>query len=61
MKMLMLLLGVAALAAGLFFVGQGLGFIRWPASSFMIREVKWAYYGTAIAVVGLALMIVSRR
>jgi len=58
---LLLLIGIILLAAGLLFVGQGLGLIRWPASSFMINEMKWIYYGGAIAVAGLVVIIVSRR
>lgn len=56
-----LLAGVVLLAAGLLFVGQGWGLIRWPARSFMIDETRWIYYGGAIAVAGLLLIIVSRR
>jgi hypothetical protein len=59
--MLLLLIGIALLAAGLLFVGQGWGLIRWPARSFMIDETKWIYYGGAIAVVGLVLIILARR
>ena len=58
---LLLLLGILALAAGILFVGQGLGFIRWPPSSFMINEIKSVYYGSGIAVAGLVLIIVSQR
>jgi hypothetical protein len=58
---LILLTGIILLASGLLFVGQGWGWIRWPARSFMIDETQWIYYGGAIAVVGLALIIVSRR
>jgi hypothetical protein len=61
MKMLLMLAGVVALAFGLLFLGQGLGLIRWPASSFMISDMKWAYYGGAIAIIGLLLIILSRR
>jgi hypothetical protein len=59
--MLLLLIGIILLAAGLLFVGQGWGYIRWPAHSFMIDETNWIYYGGAIAVAGLVLIIVSRR
>jgi hypothetical protein len=59
--MLLLLIGVILLAAGLLFVGQGWGLIRWPARSFMIDETRWIYYGGAIAVVGLVLIILARR
>lgn len=58
---MLLLAGIVLLAAGLLFVGQGWGLIRWPARSFMIAETKWIYYGAVIAVAGLVLIIVSRR
>jgi hypothetical protein len=59
MKAPLMLIGIVVLAAGLVFVGQGLGYIRWPASSFMISEIKWAYYGGGIAVVGILLIIIA--
>ena len=59
--MLLMLLGLAAIAAGVLFIGQGSGYIPWPASSFMINETRWIYYGGAIALAGLVLTIVSRR
>jgi len=58
---LLLLIGLVLLAAGILFVGQGLGLIRWPASSFMIDQTRWVYYGGAIAAVGLGLIVMSRR
>jgi hypothetical protein len=59
MKALPMLLGTAALAAGLLFVGQGLGYIRWPASSFMISQTRWVYYGGGIALCGLVLIVIG--
>ena len=61
MKTLLLLIGIIALLAGLQFVGQGSGYIPWPAESFMISQTKWIYYGAAIAAVGVLLIIVGRR
>ncbi len=61
MKSLFTLAGIVALAFGLLFVGQGLGYINWPSSSFMLRDVTWAYYGGAIAAVGLAVIVAARR
>jgi hypothetical protein len=61
MKVLLMVLGMMALVAGLLFVGQGRGYIRWPAGSFMINDMKWVYYGGGIALAGLLLIIVARR
>jgi hypothetical protein len=60
MKAPLILIGIVVLAAGLLFVGQGLGYVQWPASSFMISEIKWVYYGGGIAVVGILLIIIAR-
>ncbi len=60
MKPLLMLIGIIALGAGLLFIGQGLGYIRWPASSFMISETKWVYYGGGVAVVGIFLIVIAR-
>jgi hypothetical protein len=60
-KSLVIVIGVVALFSGLLFVGQGLGYINWPSSSFMLRDVTWAYYGGAIAAVGLAVIVAARR
>jgi uncharacterized membrane protein len=61
MKGLLLLIGLLALAMGLLWVGQGLGYIKWPESSFMISQIQWAYYGGGLAIVGLLLIWFSRR
>jgi uncharacterized membrane protein len=61
MKILMLIVGVLALALGLLWIGQGSGYVPWPASSFMINQAKWAYYGMATAVIGIGLIWYSRR
>jgi hypothetical protein len=61
MKTALTLIGIIALAMGLLWMGQGSGYISWPASSFMISQSQWIYYGGAIAVVGLILIVVARR
>ena len=58
---LLLLIGIILLAAGLLFVGQGSGTIRWPTRSFMIDETRWIYLGGGIAIAGLVLIILSRK
>jgi hypothetical protein len=44
-----------------FFCGQGLGLIRWPAESFMINQITWVYYGGGMAVLGVILIMLTRR
>lgn len=61
MRISVIVIGIIAFAFGVLFVGQGLGYIMWPSSSFMLRDVTWAYYGGAIAAVGLAMIVAARR
>jgi hypothetical protein len=61
MKTLLTFVGFFLLAMGLFWAAQGAGYIRWPASSFMISQFQWVYYGGGTALVGLILIIVARR
>jgi hypothetical protein len=55
------LIGVIFLATGLLWMGQGSGYIPWPAESFMISQTKWIYYGGAVAVAGLLMIVFARR
>jgi hypothetical protein len=59
--MLLMVIGALLLGMGLLFCGQGLGLIRWPASSFMISQITWAYYGGGMAVLGAILTVLTRR
>jgi hypothetical protein len=61
MRLLLLVIGLLALAIGLLWIGQGTGMINWPASSFMIRQIQWAGYGAALAGFGLVLIWQSKR
>jgi hypothetical protein len=61
MKTAQLILGLIALLMGLLWIGQGTGYIHWPASSFMIDQRPWALRGAILAVIGLILILVSRR
>jgi uncharacterized membrane protein len=56
MKTLRFILGILAILIGLLWIGQGTGLVAWPQSSFMISQIQWAYYGAALAVVGLILI-----
>jgi hypothetical protein len=61
MGKLLLVVGILALAVGLLWIGQGTGVIHWPESSFMISQTQWAWYGAALAAVGLILIWRGRR
>lgn len=59
--MVLLIAGILCLAVGILWIGQGLGFIPWPASSFMIDQRPWVMRGAAVALVGIVLLFASRR
>ncbi|MET4664514.1 hypothetical protein [Sphingomonas sp. PvP056] len=61
MKTLVALVGVLATLMGLLWIGQGLGLVHWPASSFMIAQTQWAVYGAILAAIGVAALWWSRR
>jgi len=56
MRKLLSTAGYGALAIGLLWIGQGTGVIAWPASSFMISQSQWAWYGAALAALGAILI-----
>jgi uncharacterized membrane protein len=60
-KIALLVVGILATLLGLLWIGQGTGYVQWPASSFMISQIRWAYYGAGLAVAGLAGIYVSRK
>ncbi|MGM4922331.1 hypothetical protein AB8A31_05430 [Tardiphaga sp. 804_B3_N1_9] len=51
-----LTLGILAFLIGTLWIGQGTGLVNWPKSSFMISQMQWAYYGAALAALGVGLM-----
>ena len=61
MKTLLLIAGIGSVLMGLLWIGQGTGVIQWPSSSFMLDQRPWATRGAILAVVGVVLIIFSRR
>ncbi|MDJ0276162.1 hypothetical protein QLH51_04995 [Sphingomonas sp. 2R-10] len=55
------IVGAILAFVGLFWLGQGMGIIRWPASSFMIDQYLWVITGSVTAALGLLLILIARR
>ncbi len=60
MKTTLLTIGTLAIIIGALWIGQGTGYVNWPQSSFMISQMQWAYYGTALGIVGLLTIVFAR-
>jgi hypothetical protein len=60
MKTLLRVAGVIAIIMGLVWAAQGAGYFPYPASSFMINNTVWVYYGIATAVAGIGLILLSQ-
>lgn len=56
-----MIVGVAAIAMGLLWLGQGLGVVRWPESSFMVDQRPWAVRGSGLAIAGALAVLWARR
>ncbi len=53
---LLIFAGILGLAFGILFMLQGLGVVRWPASSTMIDQRVWLWRGLALAVVSAVVI-----
>jgi len=58
---LLLGLGTIAVPVGLLWLGQGLGLVHWPSSSFMIGRAFWARTGGLLVVLGVVLLWLGLR
>jgi MYXO-CTERM domain-containing protein len=61
MKTAGLVVAVLVTLVGVIWIGQGTGYFPYPRSSFMIDQTPWAYRGAALAVVGVAAIVLLRR
>ena len=61
LRPVLIVVGILAALMGLLWIGQGLGYVRWPETSFMIDQRVWADRGAIVCVVGLLLILVARR
>jgi uncharacterized membrane protein len=60
-RLLVIVVGILCLLMGLLWIGQGLGYVRWPAESFMIDVSGWALRGAILAILGAVMIVVGRR
>ena len=60
-RLILMVVAILAVVAGLFFAAQGMGWIMWPADSFMLADRKWVYNGSIIAAVGGIVIALLRR
>lgn len=61
MSRMFVVLGVLALIVGAIWIGQGTGVFPYPATSFMVRQTPWAFYGSGLVLVGIVLLGLARR
>ncbi len=61
LRPILIVVGVLCALMGFLWIGQGLGYVHWPQSSFMLDQRPWADRGAALAVLGLVLILVARR
>jgi hypothetical protein len=58
---MLLVFGIIAMFIGVIWIGQGMGFFPYPASSFMLNQTQWAHFGFELALAGLVLIVLSRK
>ena len=61
LRLLIVIVGALCLLMGLLWIGQGMGYVRWPATSFMIDASEWATRGAILAVLGAVMIVIGRR
>ncbi|WP_380787402.1 hypothetical protein [Sphingomonas sp. R86521] len=61
LRPILYVVGVLCTLTGLLWIGQGLGYVHWPQSSFMLDQRPWADRGAILAALGLALILAARR
>jgi hypothetical protein len=59
MATVLLIVGIICFLLGLIWIGQGTGYFPYPASSFMIMEMTWAYRGAIVAMIGVVVIVIS--
>lgn len=61
LRSVLLIVGSLMVLLGLVWIGQGSGYFPYPAESFMINQTPWIYWGLLLAVLGIIVILLSRR
>ncbi len=61
LRIVLLIIGSLMVLLGLVWIGQGSGYFPYPAESFMINQTPWIYWGLLLAVLGIIVIVLSRR
>ncbi len=61
MRIVLFVAGILLLLLGLLWIGQGTGYFPYPSSSFMVSDMAWAWRGAAVAVAGIAVILIACR
>jgi hypothetical protein len=59
-RAILTILGIVGILLGGLWTLQGLGIVKWPASSFMISDTRWAIRGGALFLVSVVLVAAMR-
>ncbi|HTQ15609.1 MAG TPA: hypothetical protein VMH86_17195 [Rhizomicrobium sp.] len=60
-RVVLTVMGVLMVLMGLLWIGQGTGLVMWPSSSFMLKDMKWAFNGALLANFGLLQLYILHR
>lgn len=60
-RIVLLIIGCLMVLMGLVWIGQGSGYFPYPAESFMVNQTPWIYWGLLLAVIGLIVIVLSRK
>ena len=61
LRTILLIAGILLGLMGALWLGQETGYFPYPSHSFMVGDTSWAYYGAALAAVGVIVIAISRR
>jgi hypothetical protein len=60
-RIVLLVIGCLMVLMGIVWIGQGSGYFPYPAESFMVNQTPWIYWGLLLAVIGLIVIVLSRK